>query len=150
MRIIPAIVSVIAVSAAAAVAASPATEVRTRVAGYRALGAAFKTANDAIRRRDYSSPQLRKASARIASSARSQYRWYPISSRPASGLKTAARPEIWSNRSDFKKLQDGFTVQAKRFQSAVAGGDASKVRSEARRLGASCKSCHDRFRQSDD
>lgn len=150
MRLRLLIMSLCAATATAALAASPASEVRTRIAGYRALGSAFKTANDTVRRRDVANPRLRKAAAQIVSAARQQYRWYPATSRPAPGLKTAAKAEIWSRPDDFRKLQDGFLAQAQRFQTAIASGDAGAIRSEARKLGARCKSCHDQFRLADD
>ncbi|MCB2076271.1 MAG: cytochrome c [Novosphingobium sp.] len=150
MRLVFTTITVFIATAAVALAASPTAETRTRIAGYRALGAAFKSANDLIRRRDHTSPKLREAAATIVSSAKSQYRWYPSSSGPKSGLKTAAKAEIWSNPGEFRKLQDRFLTQAQAFQAATASNDPARIRTEVRKLGASCKACHDRFRNSDD
>lgn len=150
MKLRLSIAIILATTTAGTLVASPANDVRTRVAGYRALGAAFKSANDAVRRRDFADQRLRNASARIVLAARRQYSWYPAASRPTDGLKTAAKPEIWSNPDDFRTFQDAFLAQARRFHSATSIGEASAIRSEARRLGAQCKACHDRFRRSDD
>lgn len=126
--------------------AAPADQVRARVNTYRALGAAFKTVNDAVRSGQLQSPQVRQAAAQIGNVARQQYSLFPAGSGPRPGVKTAAKPEIWSRGRDFRAAQDAFARQAATFQQAFAGGDAGAIRLEARKLGGTCKSCHDSFR----
>jgi cytochrome c556 len=137
-------------TAAAAVAASPTEGIRHRIAGYRALGAAFKTINDTIRSGDFQSVRLRQAAGQIAATSRAQYRWFPAGTGPSAGTKTAARQEIWSRAGEFRAAQDDFARQAAVFERTVASGDEAAIRSGARQLGAKCKACHDNFRLSDD
>jgi cytochrome c556 len=137
-------------AAAAAAVAAPADVVRSRVAGYRSLGAAFKVANDTIRSGEVRSPRLRQAAARISAAARQQYRWFPAGSGPQARIKTAARPEIWMRASEFRAAQDAFARQAAAFERAVKVGSAATLRTEIRKLGGKCKACHDRFRLADD
>jgi cytochrome c556 len=144
------IAPVLLLGAAAAVAATPADTIRGRVAGYRALGAAFKTTNDTVRAGDLASPRLRQAAAQISAAARNQYAWYPAGSGPQSRQRTAAKAEIWTRGREFRAAQDAFARQATAFERIVAGGNAAAIRSGARQLGASCKGCHDTFRVSDD
>lgn len=136
--------------AGASVAAPPADTVRTRVAGYRALGAAFKTVNDSLRRGDMQSPAVRQAAAQISRSATEQYKWFPRGSGPQPGVKTAAKADIWTRGAEFRAAQGALTQQAKAFEGALASGDQSSIRLEARKLGATCKTCHDQFRAADD
>jgi cytochrome c556 len=135
---------------AAAAAATPADAIRGRMAGYRALGAAFKTTNDTIRAGDLASPRLRQAAGQISAAARSQYAWYPAGSGPQSRLRTAAKAEIWTRAREFRAAQDAFARQASAFERIVASGNEAAIRSGVRQLGASCKGCHDSFRVSDD
>lgn len=126
--------------------AAPADQVRTRVAAYNALGAAFKTINDAARSGQVQTPQVRQAATQIGQAARHQYSLFPAGSGPRPGIKTDAKPEIWSRGREFRAAQDGFARQAAALQRAVTSGDAGAIRIEARKLGGTCKSCHDNFR----
>ncbi|KPH68115.1 cytochrome c [Novosphingobium sp. ST904] len=134
---------------AAAVLAKPADFVGTREAGYKSLGAAFKTVNDRLRSGDVRGPEFMGAVARIQTVSREQYKWFPAGSGRSSGLKTAARPEIWGNAPQFRAAQDAFARQADAFAKAAATSDAGLIRGEARKLGATCKGCHDNFREED-
>lgn len=136
--------------AASAVWASPASDIKVRVAGYRALGAAFKQANESIRPGEGNVKSMRSASQSILRASKAQYSWYPAGSGPSSGAKTAALPRIWKNAAEFRVAQDAFGREALNFDRAVASGDEAVMRAQARKLGAKCKACHDSFRQSDD
>lgn len=125
--------------------AAPADTIRARIAGYKQLGAAFKAVNDGLR----GEPDLvkvRKAVGQIAGASAAQYKWYPRGSGPQPGIKTAAKVEIWSRGAQFRAGQDRFAGQAAALQRAAAGGDPVAIRAEARKLGATCKACHDAFR----
>ncbi len=119
--------------------------VRTRIAAYRELGAAFKSANDGLRG-DPQTVLLQQAARQIRNAAKQQYGLFPAGSGPQPGVKTAARAEIWSNPVKFKASQDAFAKQADIFQKAVSSGNAAIMRAETRKLGATCKACHDTFR----
>lgn len=127
-------------------AAAPADPIRIRIAGYRELGAAFKALSDALRRGDAPPQALVQPARRIRDASRRQYGWFPRGSGPAQGIKTAARPEIWSQPAKFKSAQDAFAAQAQALERAAATGNPGMVRSEMRKLGAACKGCHDSFR----
>ncbi len=81
-----------------------------------------------------------------AGASAAQYKWYPRGSGPQPGVKTAAKVEIWSRGAQFRAGQDRFAGQAAALQRAAAGGDPVAIRAEARKLGATCKACHDAFR----
>jgi cytochrome c556 len=72
--------------------------------------------------------------------------WFPAGSGPQPGVKTAAKPEIWTRAADFRRAQDAFAAQAVAFQNVANGGNADAIRAAARSLGATCKGCHDQFR----
>ena len=126
--------------------AAPADTVRGRIAGLRELGAAFKNVNDALRGSDPQIIMIRQSAREIKNAARDQYQWFPAGTGNNPAWKTAARPEIWNKASEFRAAQDNFASAAAAFQRAAMGGDAAAMRTSARALGATCKSCHDRFR----
>lgn len=135
--------------AAAAVAtpllAAPADAVRTRVAGFRELGAAFKAVNDGLRG-DVQTVLIAQSARQIRNAAHAQYEWFPAGSGPQAGVKTRAKPEIWLQPAKFKAAQDAFAKAADDFQRVSAGKDVSAIRAGAQKLGGTCKSCHDAFR----
>jgi cytochrome c556 len=132
---------------AAPLLAAPADQVRTRVDGLRELGASFKAVNDGLRS---SSPQtmlIRISARQIHKASQEMYGWFPAGSGPQPGIKTAAKPEIWTNPAGFRRAQDAFAAQAAALQTAANSGNVDAIRTAARRLGGTCKSCHDQFRQ---
>ncbi|HEX7874287.1 MAG TPA: cytochrome c [Sphingobium sp.] len=120
--------------------------VAARIHGYRDLGSAFKNVQDELRS---STPQpyiLQLSARQIRDAARQQYGWFPAGSGPRPGVKTAAKPIIWQQPAQFKAAQDALSTQANGFYQAVASGDMSKVRLQAKSLGQSCGACHRTFR----
>lgn len=125
--------------------AAPADTVRIRVAGFRDLGAAFKAVNDGLRG-DIQIIEIRQQARMIANVARDQYNWFPAGTGPQPGIKTNAKPAIWAQAATFRAAQDAFARQAQAFQRTASGNDGAAIRAEARKLGATCKACHDTFR----
>lgn len=142
----------VAVSAAVAVCgvlsapvlAAGADQVRTRMQGFRGLGAAYKAVNDGLRANDLA--KVRQASGQIVAASRALPGWFPRGSGPQPGVKTLAKPEIWSRAPQFRASADGFARAAQGFQRVAAGNDAAAIRAESRKLGATCKACHDTFK----
>jgi cytochrome c556 len=130
--------------------ATPADDARIRKDHFHDLGAAFKAVTDTLRGPAPQLGAIQQAAARISKAAHDQYLWFPAGSGMQPGVKTSARPEIWSKRDDFHKAQDDFARQAELFQRVTGSANIDAIRSQARQLGASCKGCHDTFREEDD
>ena len=127
--------------------AADADIVKSRIAGYREIGAAFKAINDQLRS-GTPQPYLLQVSAReIANGTREQYRWFPAGSGPKPGVKTRAKPAIWAQPVKFKALQDNFAAKAGALAVATKGGDAARIAAAVRELGGACKACHDVYRE---
>ena len=135
----------LAVPALAQSAPNPAA---TRIAGYRALGSAFKAVNDGLRAGNLAA--VPASGVAISNAARAQYRWYAANTRPGPGVRTHARPEIWTRAAEFRAAQDRFALQAAAFRQASTSGNADTIRAASRQLGAACRGCHDTFRVEDD
>jgi len=128
------------------VQAAPGDAVRSRIDGYRELGAAFKGVNDALRGREVQTVILGQYARQIRNHARNQYSWFPAGSDASAGVKTKVKAEIWTRPTQFRAAQDAFARSAESFQRTVQGGDERAIRSAARTLGGTCKACHDAFR----
>lgn len=126
--------------------AAPNNIVATRIAGFREVGAAFKNINDELRSSTPQTYVVQISARQIRDYARQHYGWFPAGSGPKPGVKTAARPEIWSQPAAFKAAQDGFARQANAFATAATSGDVAKMRAQAKALGQTCSACHRSFR----
>ena len=125
---------------------SPAQVVRTRVAGLREMGAAFKNIMDGLRGGDPQTVLIQQSARTIKSSSQAMYGWFPAGSGPAPGLKTSAKPGIWTKPAEFRAAQDGLARAVDALQLAATSGNADAIRGAARGLGGACKTCHDQFR----
>jgi cytochrome c556 len=131
---------------AAPLLAAPADQVRARIANYRELGAAFKAVNDGLRGSELQTVLIQQSARQIRNAARAQYTLFPAGSDASAGVRTAAKPEIWQQPLQFKTAQDNFARAADAFFAVASRGDADAIRTEARKLGGTCKGCHDTYR----
>lgn len=60
--------------------------------------------------------------------------------------KTKAKPEVWENMDDFKSKMDAFQIEAVVLESVSKEGGFDKVKKQFIRVGKTCKSCHDKYR----
>jgi len=134
-------------SIAAAPAVSPADQIATRVAGLRELGAAMKAVKDGIAPPEVQTILVQQAARQIVNAANQMPDWFPAGSGPAPGLKTEAKPEIWTQPEQFAVARHAFAAEAARFQIVARSGNGDAIRAEVPKLGATCGSCHDRFRE---
>jgi cytochrome c556 len=133
---------------AAPAIAGGADQIRARIAGFRQIGAAYKAVTDGLRASDLA--KVRQAAGQLGGLAHGLYGWFPRGSGPQPGVKTAAKPEIWTRAPQFRAAQDGFARQVQAFQRVAAGNDINAIRAESRKLGGTCKGCHDSFKVASD
>jgi cytochrome c556 len=135
-----------AVAAGGALAQSAGAQaVKARQANFKQLGGAFKTINDQLKT-DKPDLAIIKASAeKMQALAAQEATWFPAGSGPEAGVKTAARPEIWSDAAGFaagvKLLQAETTKLA-----AAADGGLGAVKAQVPATGKACAACHDKYR----
>jgi len=136
-------------SSAMAGAPTPAQSVQARKANFNEMGAAMKAIGDELRTNAPDMNAVRSAARDIASRSGRIMDGFPKGSGPQPDLKTRARPEIWTQRPDFLKLQQQLTFAANDLVTASAGSDQAAIARARAEVGAVCKSCHERFRASD-
>jgi len=138
-------------SACAAYAASPAivAAIHARKANYKEIGGAFKTINDEIKTGSPDLATIRPLARDLLTRASGQLKYFPKGSGPVSGEKTRAKAAIWADQATFVKLHNDMLGAARLLQAATVSGDVAAMTSARTALGGACKSCHDKFRESD-
>lgn len=152
MRQILALVAAVVVLGAS-IAASPAIDqqgaaaaLAARKGNYREIGGAFKAINDELRSGAPDMNAVRPAARDLAQRAQLTLGQFPRGSGPGPGVITRAKADIWSNQPIFVKLQSDMIAAAKALDAAAARGDVAAIKGARDLLGATCKSCHERFR----
>ncbi|MBU6269421.1 MAG: cytochrome c [Sphingomonadales bacterium] len=131
---------------ATSAAAAPVDAIKSRITSLRELGAAMKAVNDGLKSDEPQTILIQQSARQIRNAANQMPGWFPAGTGPEAGVKTAAKPDIWSQAPKFKAALAAFAGEAARFQAVAATGDAAAMKVAARNLGMTCKSCHDSFR----
>lgn len=130
----------------AALGQGAADVIKARQQGYKAQGAAFKTINDELKKGSPNVAVIQKSAKVLTDTATMQYRWFPKGSGPEAGVKTAAKPEIWSDPAGFTAAQKAFQAEANKLGQAAAKGDLGAIRPQVGATGRTCAGCHNKFR----
>ena len=133
-------------AASAARAGSAAEGVKARQQGLEALGAAFKVIRDELKGDAPDAAKIRKASADITQAAGTIDKWFPAGTGPDSGVKTDAKPDVWTDPAGFATAREAFVREANKWAQLGNSTDASAWKEGAASLGQSCKGCHDKYR----
>lgn len=137
-------------AASAAVAAyPPAAVIQARQQNFKSMGAAFKAINDELRSGSPDKAKLAAAVKTVERAGAQIPRWFPKGSGPETGVKTAAKAEIWTDSSTFKARTLAFSGEASKLRKAIAGTDINAIREQQKATGRSCGECHKLFRQAD-
>jgi cytochrome c556 len=127
-------------------AASAAEVVKARQKSLKALGAAFKTIRDELKEDSPDAAKIREAAADITQAAGAIDKWFPAGTGPDSGVKTDAKPEVWTDPAGFATAREAFVREANKWAQLGNSTDASAWKEGAASLGQSCKGCHDKYR----
>jgi cytochrome c556 len=133
-------------AAGAALAADMTAVIQARQAHYKAIGAASKGIFDELNKPSPDVAAIQGYARTLDQLAPQIPSWFPVGSGPESGVKTLAKPEIWSNAAAFKTDADAFAAEARHFDVTAAGGDIGAIRLEYPTLGKTCGACHGEFR----
>lgn len=138
-------VAVAAILATAAIAA-PADTIRMRQGNYKQIAAAMKGIGEQLRSSEPSLPAIRAGSRTILGFAPQVLRWFPRGTGPEAGVRTRARPEIWSDHAGFRRAGARLLVAARNLDAAARSGDLDAIRAAAPELAHACSNCHDDYR----
>ncbi|WP_292063356.1 cytochrome c [Brevundimonas sp. UBA7664] len=71
---------------------------------------------------------------------------FPAGSGAEAGVRTNAKPEIWSDRAGFDAKAADYAAAADRLAELAAGEDAAAFAAQWAVVRASCQSCHDGYK----
>lgn len=142
--------TVLALTTTLAIAASPAaTAVTTRQANFKKMGGAMKVLKDQLSAGTIDKAKALAAAKTLAATGRMQPKLFPNGSGASAGVKTAALPEIWTQRATFDGKWKTYIAQADKLVAVAATGNADAIGAQFKAVGAACGSCHKQFRAED-
>jgi cytochrome c556 len=141
-----AIAAIVTTAAAQTRRPAPADVIHMRQANYKQIGAAMKGINEQLRGGAPSLDAIRAGSHTIVGFAPQVLRWFPRGTGPEAGVRTRARPEIWTDPAGFRRAGAGLLVAARNFDAAARRGDLDAIRAAAPQLAHACSNCHDDYR----
>lgn len=71
---------------------------------------------------------------------------FPAGSGAEAGVRTNAKPEVWSDRAGFEAKAADYAAAADRLAELAAGEDAAAFAAQWAVVRASCQSCHDGYK----
>jgi cytochrome c556 len=149
MRILP--VLALAVSAVALLAAvDPNVAIPARQMGMKQVGRTFKGINDQLHSGSPDSAALAAGAHQLADLARKVPSWFPAGSGPGTGVKTAAKAEIWAQPADFHAKAIALAnATAALDRAAAKTADPAVLQPLAVQVGGACKACHTAYKVAD-
>lgn len=68
---------------------------------------------------------------------------------PPAGVKTDAKPEIWTHFDDFSAKAKDFVTEAKALSDIAKAKDEAKDKEQFKKLAGACKACHEKYQNDD-
>lgn len=143
-------VAVCGLTVVAGVQAAASDIIKERQQGLKAMGEAFKLVRDQLKGGSPDAAAIKTAAATIQKTAGAMSKWFPKGTGPDAGIKTAAKPEIWSDAATFDAARTKLVDETAKFAALANAGDMAAIGGGVRGLGGACKNCHDTFRVKED
>ncbi|MGE3476742.1 MAG: cytochrome c [Rhodospirillaceae bacterium] len=137
---------IVLTGAAAAQQKAPADVIKARHEQMKALGADFKTINDALKTDAPAVAAIAAAGKHMAETIKGLNALYPAGTGPDSGVKTRALPEIWLQNAAFKSAADASEAESVKFAVTATVGNVEAIKTGFKALTDSCVACHNKFR----
>lgn len=142
-----------------------------RIAGFRDLGAAFKSIGDELKTPQANVSRIRDAALVVRDYSKQVPNWFPPGSEPpetpseswldwirgwfSSDSKfvttavydTKAKPEIWQERAKFTQAYQQFQTAVDGLWATAQSSDLAAIRDRHRAAAKTCANCHDNFRE---
>jgi cytochrome c556 len=127
-------------------APNAAATIQARQGNYKQIAAAFKGISEQLRSGNPDLAQIRPRAALLADRSVRVLSWCPRGTGPEAGVRTRAKPDIWSNPAGFRQAGATFVVAARALNAAARSGDLAQIRAAFAGVGRACSGCHDSFR----
>jgi cytochrome c556 len=106
----------------------------------------FKLATDQIKSGAPDLKVIRSGAADILTFTKSQNKLFSKGTGREAGVKTRARPEIWTDPAGFAAAQKAFAVATLNFSKASQGGNIVQITATHKAVAAQCAACHVSYR----
>ena len=127
--------------------------IETRQKAMKELGGHMKAINGFVEKGEGDAAMVAEHAVAIAETSKKIPELFPAGTGLADGhgVKTAAKPEIWSNRPGFEQAAMTMGTKAGELADAAKGGDKQTIAAAFGELGKNgCGGCHSNFRQKQD
>ncbi|HEY5756121.1 MAG TPA: cytochrome c [Steroidobacter sp.] len=142
-----------------------------RIAGFRDMGAAFKSIGDELKTPRPNVSRIRDSALVVKDYSKQVPGWFPSGSEPpekpsqswlewvrslfssdsgfvaTSVYDSKAKPEIWQQQAKFTQSYKEFQNAVDALWSTVQGSDVTAIKERHRAAGKTCANCHDGFRE---
>jgi len=116
---------------------------------FKQLGGGFKAIMDELKKGSPDKAVISASAKKMNTLASQQASWFPKGSGPEAGVKTGAKPVIWTDPKGFAAAVQKLQAETGKLQQAASAGDLAAIKTQAQATGGACKSCHDKFREPD-
>lgn len=116
---------------------------------FKEQNAAFKAINDELRKDAPDKAVITADATKMKAMAADLPSWFPKGSGPETGLKTAAKAEIWTDAEGFAAAAAKLQEETAKLEQVAMAGDMDAIKAQVRATGGACKNCHDKFRAPD-
>ncbi|HKR87510.1 MAG TPA: cytochrome c [Phenylobacterium sp.] len=116
---------------------------------FKQLGGAFKAIFDELKKDAPDKAVIRANAQKMNALAGQEASWFPKGTGPEAGVKTDAKPEIWSDPKGFAAAVQKLQTETAKLQQVSVGGDVAAIKAQVQATGGACKGCHDKFRVPD-
>ena len=143
---------------------------QSRIANFREIGAANKDIADELKSGHPDLRKIRESAVLIQNRGAEMLHWFPPGSeapfeRDKSWLdtivgwfssdslglpgevKSHAKSAIWTEKAAFERAHNRFKAQADQMVQAAQSGNTTAISAQFRKLGETCKGCHDHYRE---
>ncbi len=133
---------------AALAAIKPEEAIHYRQAIYTVIAWNFSSMADMVKgKQPFDKAAFATHAERVADLAPQLIEGFPIGTDR--GAKTAARPDVWKKRGEFEKKMQAFVSASRELATTAQGGDEAAMKDQFKTTAATCKGCHDDFRNRD-
>ncbi len=147
-------IAVMAVGAAVTISAgnlraadpTPAEIIKARQEHLKDMGASMKAIVDQVKGGTLDRTIMTDAAKKIDAYSKELASWFPKGTGEEAGVKTAAKPEIWTQPDEFKAAAEKLPPEADMLVAIVATGDAAAIGGQLQATGKACGGCHKPFR----
>jgi len=146
LALVVTMIALLATATAVAEALSPRAQIEARQSNFKDLGGAFKTLRDQLRRSSPDLISIEQAAQSVKELSHDQAVWFPKGTGPETGIKTDAKPEIWSDSAGFVAANKKLAEESAKLYAVALAKDIEGIKANVLVVGQACKGCHDKYR----